>query len=335
MLIDRVNEKHKELLEEQTNNLSTEQKTDYERLNKTRCRILLFAGILSLIFFGVLIALLVSEDAFSKDTNFAIFLMVAINFLLICFILCFKFYVELHKRSKQEIYMAYLKAEDKNGKNDILRNAENIVIDEYLKSLDFSYTQAIHILTVKESWQYIFIDSATKRFKYLNLENDVDVTVNFNEIVSYEVYEDGKEIIKSKSGNVLLGGLLAGVPGMLVAQNSQREIEKPITSLKLVIRLNNFNQPQLVITFIDNNLYLKENYKSIQNTIYENLRLIYSNLEIIKHNHSQSSNIEELEPQKQNNLKDELVKLKELLDSDLITQEEYDAKKKQLLGLLC
>ena len=30
---------------------------------------------------------------------------------------------------------------------------------------------------------------------------------------------------------------------------------------------------------------------------------------------------------------DELKKLKELLESDIITQEEFDAKKKQLLGL--
>ena len=30
---------------------------------------------------------------------------------------------------------------------------------------------------------------------------------------------------------------------------------------------------------------------------------------------------------------DDLLKLKELLDADILTQEEFDAKKKQLLGL--
>jgi predicted Zn-dependent peptidase len=30
---------------------------------------------------------------------------------------------------------------------------------------------------------------------------------------------------------------------------------------------------------------------------------------------------------------DQIVKYKELLDKDIITQEEFDAKKKQLLGL--
>lgn len=35
----------------------------------------------------------------------------------------------------------------------------------------------------------------------------------------------------------------------------------------------------------------------------------------------------------QNSAADELKKFKELLDSGIITQEEFDAKKKQLLGL--
>ena len=35
----------------------------------------------------------------------------------------------------------------------------------------------------------------------------------------------------------------------------------------------------------------------------------------------------------QNSSADEIKKFKELLDSGIITQEEFDAKKKQLLGL--
>ncbi|MBQ8427123.1 MAG: SHOCT domain-containing protein [Clostridia bacterium] len=35
----------------------------------------------------------------------------------------------------------------------------------------------------------------------------------------------------------------------------------------------------------------------------------------------------------QTNTVDELKKYKELLDSDVITQEEFDSKKKQILGL--
>jgi len=43
--------------------------------------------------------------------------------------------------------------------------------------------------------------------------------------------------------------------------------------------------------------------------------------------------IEEKKPAPQSNEMDDLVKLKSLLDAGIITQEEFDAKKKQLLGL--
>lgn len=38
-------------------------------------------------------------------------------------------------------------------------------------------------------------------------------------------------------------------------------------------------------------------------------------------------------PTPQNNAMDDLIKLKNLLDAGIITQEEFNAKKKQLLGL--
>ncbi|MBQ9850794.1 MAG: SHOCT domain-containing protein [Clostridia bacterium] len=37
--------------------------------------------------------------------------------------------------------------------------------------------------------------------------------------------------------------------------------------------------------------------------------------------------------EKKTDSSDDLIKLKELLDKEIITQEEFDAKKKQLLGL--
>lgn len=349
MLIDKVNEKYRELrdnmqgyhassFDERINNLSEEKKANYVRQNKISFGLFLFIGIISLLGGGGLTALMAVGDLASEGAGLVAFVLIGAIVLYGFSIFGFVYSVKLIKRSKIEIYTAYLKAEDKrqviNSKNEFSRNAEDIVIDEYFKSINFSYTQKIHIVAVKGKWQYIFINSAGKQFKYLNLENDADVTVNFNDIVSYEIFEDGKEVVKGKAGEVLLGGLLFGVTGMLVAQNTQREIEKPITSLKLVIRLNNFSQPQIVINFIDNNLdFNAENYKATVNAIYENLRLIYSNLEIIKHNGSQSPEPQVVVPQKQNDLKDELVKLKELLDSGLITQEEFDAKKKQLLGL--
>ena len=48
---------------------------------------------------------------------------------------------------------------------------------------------------------------------------------------------------------------------------------------------------------------------------------------------AQTATSEQSAPAPQSNSMDDLVKLKSLLDSGIITQEEFDAKKKQILGL--
>ncbi|MDO4744896.1 MAG: SHOCT domain-containing protein, partial [Clostridia bacterium] len=48
---------------------------------------------------------------------------------------------------------------------------------------------------------------------------------------------------------------------------------------------------------------------------------------------AQKSTVETTKSQSAFSVADELKKFKELLDMDIITQEEFDAKKKQLLGL--
>ncbi|MDE5781922.1 MAG: SHOCT domain-containing protein [Lachnospiraceae bacterium] len=56
---------------------------------------------------------------------------------------------------------------------------------------------------------------------------------------------------------------------------------------------------------------------------YNKLHNVISNLLIERQNNSTTPN---------NNIVDELTKYKELLDSGIISQDEFDAKKKQLLG---
>ena len=65
---------------------------------------------------------------------------------------------------------------------------------------------------------------------------------------------------------------------------------------------------------------------TVRNTIFENLLVKKQKDEYLAKNNSSNTVTQT------NNL-DELKKLKELLDAGIITQEEFDAKKKQILGL--
>ena len=73
-----------------------------------------------------------------------------------------------------------------------------------------------------------------------------------------------------------------------------------------------------------------ENSIPFQPSELENAQAIYNYIEERRHDLSARRNGQVVQ---QLSSADEIKKYKELLDSGIITQEEFDAKKKQLLGL--
>ena len=97
-------------------------------------------------------------------------------------------------------------------------------------------------------------------------------------------------------------------------------IDIPIEAISAVSCSGAFNTISVTSSSGTIAFSLYKNYAELQSTITE---LVINN----KKNNSTSNN-----ENKQPSL-DELVKLKELLEQGIISQQEFDAKKKQLLGL--
>lgn len=90
---------------------------------------------------------------------------------------------------------------------------------------------------------------------------------------------------------------------------------------------------------IENSQYMNVYIKRVDWLFYTNILLLFAIvvISLIKRSNTVVPKIKE-QPQIINNIQqtsnaDELKKFKDLLDSGIITQEEFDAKKKQLLGL--
>ena len=90
---------------------------------------------------------------------------------------------------------------------------------------------------------------------------------------------------------------------------------------------------------IENSQYMNVYIKRVDWLFYTNILLLFAIvvISLIKRSNTVVPKIKE-QPQIINNIQqtsnaDELKKFKELLDTGIITQEEFDAKKKQLLGL--
>jgi len=149
---------------------------------------------------------------------------------------------------------------------------------------------------------------------------------NYSDIVDFELLEDGESIASGGLGRALVGGVLFGGVGAIVGGVTGTKKSKPIcTNLKVKITTNNINNPVEYVDFI--NTSTKKD-SIIYKTWFDLAQKCLSTLQLIV-----NENQEEVKEIPAGSEADEILKLKKLLDQGIITQEEFDAKKKQLLGL--
>ena len=111
-----------------------------------------------------------------------------------------------------------------------------------------------------------------------------------------------------------------------------RNVDEKCNQLKLFIRLNDLDYPQIEITYVDNENWDKSGF--MYRNMKENLHSVCSVLEFMINNKTlEESAAKEEETKAVKSCKEQLKELKEMLDDGLISQEDFDLKKKQLLGL--
>lgn len=150
--------------------------------------------------------------------------------------------------------------------------------------------------------------------------------VNYENIVGYELLDDSGTITSGGLGRAVVGGALFGGVGAIVGGvTGSKKSKNTCKKLTLKITVKNQSEPCIYINYIDSEVKTdsttyKVAYKEAQDSL--------SQLEIICDQRKAS----EATPQTAS-AADEILKYKQLLDMGAITQEEFDAKKKQLLGL--
>lgn len=153
---------------------------------------------------------------------------------------------------------------------------------------------------------------------------------SYDDILDFELLEDGGTIIKGGLGSAVAGGLLFGGVGAIVGGvTGKKKGKSTCSSLKIKITLKDMTNPTEYIELIKS-----ETKKSgiVYKSEIKNAQEILSLLQIMcqSNTNTQSSNAEVVS---QNSVADEILKFKNLLDNGIITEEEFNAKKQQLLGI--
>lgn len=182
----------------------------------------------------------------------------------------------------------------------------------------------------KQVANFLYLDDNQKKFalpKVTTLGKVKDMNIyNYEEIIDYELIEDGNSISKGGVGRAIVGGVLFGGVGAIVGGSTGHKNKQTCSRLQVKITLNNISCP---VVYID--LITTETKKDgiLYKTVFPQAQEILSLLNVIcQENNKENSNLESTF-----SVADELKKYKELLDCGAITEEEYDKKKKELLNL--
>lgn len=267
-----------------------------------------------------------TSNAFGNITPLLIFIIIVVVVLLLptaietstfFFIIAVLIAASIFIRSKQKVNN-YEKSENfKMQKKQLLVNLKN-------SNFNTSYV----MLTLDN--RGIFIDEKNKKLAISTNDSLLPNIFNFNEIMSYELIEDGNQEIQGKGFETLAAGKVFGPNAALAAANSTKTINQFCTNLYIVIHIKGIENENLKIVLIESRLNKTDNwYKSLyefgKNTIVTLDKII--NIE----KEEKSRNIETKEASEEVSATENIKKLKELLDMNAITQKEYEDKKKELL----
>ena len=177
----------------------------------------------------------------------------------------------------------------------------------------------------KSFYKRFYIDTVHKKWQALGPVH------NYSDLVSYEYQEDGVTVVSGGVGSAVVGGALFGSVGAVVgAANKKKKLADFVNSMKIRLTVKDMNNPTEYIDMNPVRIRMKRSSGQYRKNL-EETREILSCLElIIRENQKSLSASENSKPA---DAADEILKYKKLLDAGAITQEEYEAKKKQLLNL--
>lgn len=155
-------------------------------------------------------------------------------------------------------------------------------------------------------------------------------TVRYNQIISYELIEDGTTSYSGGLGRAAVGALTFGAAGAIVGGITGKKKQKSkCSSLSVNITLRDDETTSLNIPFIVSETKVGSiMYTTLKQSAAELVKALEVAVDIAERDNNQTTVVME-----QTSAADEIRKFKQLLDDGIISEEEFDEKKKQLLGL--
>lgn len=190
-------------------------------------------------------------------------------------------------------------------------------------------------LTNDERFRFIADDNAEKIYLSAGITATSFSTIPYAEIIGIEILEDSKVVGGIK--RAIVGGVLAGGAGAIVGATTAHK--KELSSYKIIIYRENVSQPTYEMEFVKKGIKLKttsQDYKSAEafvTKIQGVIKAIISKTEKKTLNRQLPTTDSSMQNQN-DDMSNKLKQLKKALDEKMISETEYNEKRKEILDSL-
>lgn len=199
---------------------------------------------------------------------------------------------------------------------------ENLKNKEIAANFNPTYSPAPYAMFNDEIQKMILSSKVHREYSPDNY-----VAFDYSQIVDFSLLEDGNSIASGGLGRAVVGGLLFGGAGAIVG-GVTRGYKSTCTNLQIKITVKDYREPAFFITLISSqtaksSFTYKEFMKQAE-SILSKLQLIID---------LQSKQEQNSSAQATPDIPDQIRKYKSLLEDGIITTEEFEQKKRELLNL--
>ncbi len=223
---------------------------------------------------------------------------------------------------------------------DFLRYAEekmNRLFNEELKGFSCTY-KAYKSVQFDDNNRLLLIEDIGPRAITNPIFNRGPIIIEnckvyeYSQIVAFEVLEDGTSISSGGITRAIVGGLVAGGVGAIVGA-STRSFNAACSSLEVKLAIKGENEPIGEIIFLTLiNTQIQRNSSQYREIVAGKDKLVAKFKTIVESNTNESEIENDGKKQVlQTDTAAEIRKYKALLDEEIITQEEFERKKQELL----
>ncbi len=227
---------------------------------------------------------------------------------------------------------------DENQKN----KKYNKEADIFLSKIDFHIDKRIPIDLINKTKLEFLVDNNKHEFAILYCDTDTSILgeerifqknfsmkiYKFSDVINCELLLDNDQVLQGRTLATTAGALLLGFTGAIIGSSGKKQIQKTNRSIILNIYLNKIDCPIIIINFPI--IYDSDSLSDFAyNKILENAQTIRAILHYAKqqNNNTNSNTVN-------NNITAKIKQLVDMRNQELISEEEFIHKKKELLNNL-